>query len=328
MRVILIFLLIGLFACNPKKDKPSEFAQGTSGEIFGSGYAIKYYSEKNLDKEIQKVLYDFNKVANTYDSISLLSQFNKGKILEIKDPILIDITNISKMYEQKTDGYFDPTVTPLMNLWGFSSEKIKHLPTSAEVDSVMQFVGMDKLIISKQKITKTNPKTQLSFNSITGYVNDQMAKMLESHGVTNYLINIGSELTAHGAKPGGETWAVGVDKPIEYSTDQKVQIAFPLKNLSLATSGNYRKFYIDQDTGEKIVHTMNPKTGYPAKSKLLSASVIAESCAEADATATALMAMGYEKAVDFVENKSKLPAYFIWSEKDSVIAKGWNNFPQ
>ncbi|MGI9527513.1 MAG: FAD:protein FMN transferase, partial [Weeksellaceae bacterium] len=290
-------------------------------------YSIIYYSEdENYNDDIQSLLNEFDNSVNTYRDDSYLSRFNASEQESEGDPMLLELIEISKTFNKKTDGYFDPSVEPLSEVWGFSKEGLKNQPTKNQIDSVMQFVGMDHVKIEGNTLIKNDPRFKLSFNSITGYINDKIATFFNERNVRNYMIEIGGEVYAHGQKSDESLWTIGIDEP---TTDGKreVKTIVQLKNEALATSGNYRKYHIDESTGEKIVHTINPTTGYAKASEILSATVIAPTTGEADAIATALMAMGYEKATDFINKNEDLKFYLIWVNKQNEIQhKGFNGF--
>lgn len=292
------------------------------GDAYGSTFGIVYYSEIDFSDEIVTILDDFDQLTNTYVTNSDLTQWNKSS-KGFQNKKLYNLAQEAYTYYQKTEGYFDPTVTPLMQLWGFNAKEIKNKPQQAQIDSVMQFVGFEKIKFSPSYVEKKHPQTQLSFNAMTGYVNDQIGTFFKEKNVQNYLIEIGGEILAHGKKSDGKLWQIGIDNPVEGSVNSGYGLVIPLDNEALATSGNYRKF-IEID-GEKIVHTMNPKTGKPKQSPLLSVSVLASSCSEADATATALMAMGLEKAIKYLE-KYPVKAYLIWDEQGKWKQKNFNDF--
>lgn len=311
-----IFFLLG---CSQKESEGLQEnpAMIMEGEAYGSTFRIVYYSyNKNYNEEIQEVLEEFDHSVNTYIPTSVLTQFNQSEKGGKADRMLLELFRISRNYHSISEGYFDPSISPLSDLWGFSSKGIQHYPSESEVDSVMQFIGLENIQVEGDSLSKNDARIALSFNAITGYVNDQVAKLLDEKHVESYLIEIGGEMIAKGKKPNGESWTIGIDEPIENANERTLNSILVLNNEALATSGNYRKFMIDEETGRKIVHILNPKTGYPEISALLSATVIAPTCAEADAIATALMAMGLEKAIEYTEKRPDLKFYFISSDEN------------
>lgn len=322
-KLLIIFTAFLFFACKNQSEIELKTAQGNA---FGSTYGIQYYSDKDLNEEIAQTLQFFDDKISTYREDTDLAKFNASEKGEKVDSVVLDLWQKCKEYSEKTNGYFDPTVQPLSNLYGFKKSKIHNKPTKEQIDSVLEFVGINKTYIQNDSILKTNPNTQLVFNAITGYINDYVASLLEKQGVKDYLIEIGGEIRAKGKKADGSNWVVGVDVPKEGDTSQELFTTLELENESLATSGNYRKFYL-LDNGDKVVHTMNPITGGTGISKLLSATVVTPTAAEADATATALMAMGLEKAEQFAENHKDLKILLIWTDDSGEYqSKKYNGF--
>lgn len=316
LQIILSSLL--LFSCS-KQENP-RLAQG---DAFGSTYSIQYYSEEDLSDEIEAILQFFDDRLSTYREATDVSKFNASKTGEKVAPVLIRLWKDCVKYSAKTHFYFDPTVQPLSNLYGFKRDKIHRIPTQQEIDSVLAFVGVNKVSIKNDSLLKKSPYTELSFNAITGYINDSVAAYLKVKKINNYLVEIGGEITASGKKTNGKNWVVGIDIPQPGS--QQLFTAVTLNNESLATSGNYRKFHI-LDNGEKVVHTINPITGQNGVSELLSATVVTPSTAEADATATALMAMGLKKARDYAQRRPELKILLIWSENGIYKSESFNGF--
>lgn len=284
----------------------------------GSYYKVTYFDPqgRNLQSSIDSFLTVFNNSTSTYIPTSTLSTFNKGIELTTNNAFLLPLLKASQQIYQETDGHFDPTVMPLVNHWGFGYEQKKEV-SQASVDSLLNLIGFDKMSFqslepSQYSIKKANKAMQLDFSAIAkGYGVDLMGELLEKRGISAYLIDIGGEMRAKGKKPNGQAWKVAIAKPVENSAQQ--QAGLFLNNKALASSGNYRNFYVKD--GKKVVHTINPKTGYPEVSNLLGASIVATTCMEADAYATACMVMGLEKAKAFVLARKDLEALFIYSDE-------------
>ncbi|MDO5656538.1 MAG: FAD:protein FMN transferase [Flavobacteriaceae bacterium] len=324
-----LLIFIFFLSCEKKEKTDNSIAetpQIIEGNAYGSTFKIVYYSHgKDLNPEIEKIMQEFDASVNTYIEDSHLSRFNQSKKGSFADPMMIELFDLSRQLNTKTNGFFDPSVAGLSVLWGFSKEGAKNAPTQIQVDSVLKFTGLQHAQLLNDSLIKKHPSFSLNFNAITGYVNDKIGQYLDSRKVDNYLIEIGGELLAKGIKPDSTYWSVGIDKPVE-NAEQQLFATLNLKNEALATSGNYRKFYLDEQ-GRKIVHTINPKTGMPQTTTLLSATVIAKTCAEADATATALMAMGLEKAQEYVSNRTDLKFFLIWSDDvGEYQSKTYNGF--
>lgn len=311
-------------SCNQKNTNNNEPIT-LQGNAYGSTYSIIYYGN-DVNNGILKLLNEFDDSVNTYKENSYLTKFNNSEKGEIADKMFKDLVEISMKYNTKSNGYFNPSIEPLSELWGFSNRKIKNSPKKEQVDSVMQFIGLNHISIKNDSILKDDSRVKLSFNSITGYINDKVAEFMNENQIDNYLIEIGGEVYAKGNKPDNSEWRIGIDEPNENLEERKIKAVVSLKNEGLATSGNYRKFHIDEKTGEKIVHTINPTTGYAKSSKLLSATVIAKTTAEADAMATAIMAMGLDNAVSFIEKNKDLKCYLIWLENNEIKFKNYNGF--
>jgi thiamine biosynthesis lipoprotein len=211
-----------------------------------------------------------------------------------------------------TGGDFDITVGPLVKAWGFGPDSRKSISDSKR-DSLLQFVGMEKVEVKGKRIIKDNPGVVLDFNAIAqGYSVDVICEYFDSKGFRNYLVEIGGEVRVKGDKT-GDGWKIGIDRPTDdnMTPGADLQAVVTLKDRSLATSGNYRKFYVEN--GVKYSHTIDPHTGYPAKNTLLSATKLASDCATADAIATACMVKGIEKSIDFIKLHPEFDAYFIYS---------------
>ena len=253
---------------------------------------------------------------STYVPASIISGINKNDTAVIVDDHFINVFNQSIEVSEKTNGLFDVTVAPVINAWGFGFTKKANVD-SVMIDSLLEFIGYKMVKLEGKKLVKQKPQSMLDFNAIAqGYTVDVLATYLESKGITNYLVELGGEVRAKGKKNKDKYWTVGIDQPNEIPTDGRpLQAIIKLKDRALATSGNYRKFYVED--GKKYAHIIDPYTGYPAKHNLLSATVLANDCMTADAYATAFMVMGLEKSKHFLsEHKElQLEVFFIYDEK-------------
>jgi FAD:protein FMN transferase len=309
---LLIISLFFLFSCTPEIKK-SQF----TGEAQGSTYSIIFYSYPNqvTPSEIDSLLKAFDLSLSTYNPASIISRINRNEHAE-PDSWFMNVFYKSIEVAKKTGGLFDPTVGPLVNAYGFGPAK-KSTVDMKLIDSLLKITGYENVQLINGKLIKTRPEIFLDFNAIAqGYSVDVVADFLEERGISNYLIEIGGEIRASGKKSDEEAWMVGIDQPTEGNYERVLNAVVELKDKSLATSGNYRKFY--EENGIKYSHTINPLTGLPAKNNLLSATVIATDCMTADAYATAFMVMGYEKSLDFLEQhpELQLEVYFIYSKDD------------
>jgi len=306
-------LLVGifLFACNNNHSyyKLGGYAQGTT-------YHITYQGNEEYSGEIDSLLKAFDLSLSTYIENSIISRINTNDTSVVPDSLFIEFFSKSKEVYEQSEGAFDITVAPLVNAYGFGFSKKSNID-SVLIDSLMQFVGMDKVKLEHSRLIKSDPRIMLDGNAIAqGQSVDYVSEFLENKGVENYLVEIGGEIRAKGLNPNGKLWRVGIDKPIEHSdeSNRQLQAVIELKNKSLATSGNYRKFY--EESGVKYSHTINPKTGYPAKQSILSATIIADDCITADAYATTCMVIGLEKSKELLKRLGNLDAYLIYPDPE------------
>ena len=246
-----------------------------SGPIFGTFYDINYFSEehRSYQKEVDSLFSVINKSMSNYQENSDISKVNKHA-LDSVDKHFVNVFKTSKVIYKETKGVFDPTIGKLVNAWNFGSEHNKTRLDSLKIDSLMQFVGFDKIRLKNSKLIKQSPKPYIDFNAIAkGYGVDVIGRFLESKNIKNYLVNIGGEIRSKGInveKASG--WTVGIENP-NFDGTQSYDKIFVLKDKSMATSGTYRKFKIDED-GNRYAHIINTKTGYPTKTNILSVSKI------------------------------------------------------
>ncbi|MGL5958501.1 MAG: FAD:protein FMN transferase [Phocaeicola sp.] len=298
-----------------KKQPPFRTDEGL---VFGTIYKITYQSDESLKEEIENRLKEVDNSLSTFKKQSIITKVNQNEPVEL-DTHFVQVYNIAQRIAAETDGAYDITVAPLVNAWGFGFKHSAGIE-AATIDSLKQFVGYKKIKLSDGKIVKEDKRTLLDCSSIAkGYGVDQVAQLLESKGIKNFLVDIGGEVVAKGKNPKMKLWRIGINKPIEdsLSINQELQTILEMSNIGMATSGNYRNFYYKD--GKKYAHTINPLTGYPAENSLLSATVIAKDCTTADAYATAFMVMGIEKAEAFCKKHPELEVYFIYAshEEDS-----------
>lgn len=329
MRSFLTVAVAALFLCGCSGGSSTEKPQKVKfeGQAQGTYYAVTYYAPDTLvsQPQIDSLLDAFNMCASIYEPKSIISGFNKNNPSTRADSLFTVIFKASMAVSERTGGAFDVTVGQLVNAWGFGF-KNKENVTGKLVDSLLNYTGYQKIRLEGGRLIKEKPEIMIDFNAIAqGFSVDYLAGFLEARGITDYLIDIGGEVKAKGKKPGQESWVVGVEKPAEdMNSPQQLQVRITLNDLSLATSGNYRKYY--EKDGVRYSHTIDPSTGYPVKHNLLSASVLASDCMTADAYATAFMVMGLEKTKAFLDkNKDlKLEVYCIYSG-DKGEMKTWNS---
>lgn len=299
-------------------DGPKLEYKKIDGHIQGTTYNItyEYRLNRDLQAEIEKQLAEFDLSLSTYLPNSLISRINQNDPTAEADDKFIKVFTVAYEVYEKSGGLFDITVAPVVNAWGFGSAPGTDID-SALIDSLLQFVGMNKVRLDGKKVIKDDSRTLFDVNAIAqGYSVDVIAAFLDSKKVENYLVEIGGELKCKGKNPKGEDWKIGVDRPDEGNmvAGANLQAVLAIKTKSLATSGNYRKFY--EKNGIKFAHSINPKTGYPSLSRLLSATVLASECIVADAFATMFMVMGLEESIQYLENQNELEAYLIYSDEE------------
>ncbi|MBN1118215.1 MAG: FAD:protein FMN transferase [Bacteroidales bacterium] len=298
--------------------KPKTKYHTLHGETQGTTYTIKfeYYNRIDLHSKITQLLHKFDLSLSTYDSNSIISKVNRNEPHVKLDKNFKKVFNKANEIYHLSGGAFDITVAPIVNAWGFGSGQSTKVD-SLVIDSLLQLVGMDKISLEGGVVVKQNPNITLDVNAIAqGFSVDVVADFLERKGVENYMVEIGGELKTKGVNEKGNIWKIGVDKPVEnsYIPGENLQAVIQVKDMSLATSGNYRKFY--EKDGVKYVHSINPKTGYPVMSKLLSATVMTRDCMTADAFATSFMVMGLEKSIMFLSDQNDIQAYFVYSDDE------------
>lgn len=314
-----IFLIFQLVSCQQNHNSTFKKLEGVAlGTTFHITYEDKL--DKVTEKHVDSLIHSVNKSMSTYIATSDISKINHGDSTIIVDAMFREVFEKSKKISKETEGFFDPTIGVLVNAWGFGPESDSIKIDSAHVKELLQYVGFDKLSIQNGRIYKRYPQTYIDFNAIAkGYAVDIIGRFLEKKGATNYMVEIGGEIRARGTNEKRNLWSIAIEKP-NFDGTRSFQSFITLQNESIATSGNYRKFKIDEKTGMKFAHTIDTKTGYPSKSNLLSASVIGMlDCADVDAYATALMAMGLEKSKEFLLNHEDLKAFLIYSDLDGSI---------
>lgn len=302
----------------------------TAVEGFAQGSTFRLVYEENtssgncnIPDSLSLYFSQIDKSLSGYDSTSLVSLINKGENPPL-DSLFIECFNLSKEVWKATEGAFDISAAPFFQMWGFgfgNKEKI----TQEKIDSTMLFVGMDKLTIvydsqlGQYFLKKADPRMQVNFNAIAqGYTCDYICRKLEGMGIANYLLEVGGEIMCKGVNAKGKDWSIAIDKPVDgnFIPGSSIEAIIEVSGKGLVTSGNYRKFYIEN--GEKRSHTIDPRTGYPVTHNLLSATVIAPTAAMADAYATCLMVLGTDKAKEFLGSRPDLDALLVYGEQENL----------
>lgn len=293
--------------------------QSEEGAIFGTVYHVKYQYKGSLQTDILSCLHEVDSSLSMFNSQSTVSRINSGESMQT-DPLLEQVFQRSVAISEATQGAFDVTVAPLVNAWGFG---FKHgqWPDSACVDSLRQFVGWEKVSIRNHQVEKQDPRIILDFSAVAkGFGVDQVASLFRDKGIENFMVEIGGEVVSHGKNPKGEPWRIGINKPNDDAENEQTELQdiIELNDCAIATSGNYRNFYMHN--GKRVAHTIDPHSGYPVQHSILSSTVLAPTCAMADGFATAFMVMGLESAKTVLQQHPELQAYFILSTPEGKYA--------
>jgi thiamine biosynthesis lipoprotein len=287
-----------------------------SGSVFHTLYRIKYQSPRLLTQQIDAELQAFNLSLNPFNPNSIISKVNRNEPVEV-DEWFANVFRKAEEISDRSGGAFDATVAPYINLWGFGFSRMDSV-TPRMIDSLRTFVGYRKIRLEGKAVVKDDPRITLNFSAIAkGYACDVIARLLEREGVTNYMVEIGGEVAMRGVNPNGECWRIGINKPEDDAEGNLTALedtVQPCKPCGIATSGDYRNFYIKD--GVKYAHTINPATGYPAGQNILSATVLAGDCMTADGYATAFMVLGIERAVALARSIPDIEYFFIYSDND------------
>lgn len=292
--------------------------QHDEGMVFGTVYNITYQYDSDIKQDIEAELQKVDNSLSPFNKTSIISKVNRNENPKV-DEMFTEVFNLAAKVSSETGGAFDITVAPLVNMWGFGTKQF-HRPDKESVDSLMRFVGFHKVSLRDGHVVKSDPRIQLDCSAIAkGYGCDVVARYLRSEGIKNFMIEIGGEVVTSGQNEKQLPWKIGVTKPTDDSLqdNQELQTILNVTDKAMATSGNYRNFYIDG--GRKLAHTIDPHTGYPVQHSLLSSTVIASDCATADAYATSFMVLGVEKAKEVLNRHPELMAYFIYSDNNGKM---------
>ena len=274
--------------------------QHDEGLIFGTVYRLTYAADSSLQAQVEQALQQVDREFSMFNEQSTVAAINRGEQPQLS-AMYQEVYQLAQQVSADTDGAFDITVAPLVNAWGFGF-KTEQMPTPEQVDSLLQI------------------RSQLDYSAIAkGYGCDVAARVLSQHGVSDYMVEIGGEVVTCGHNPKGEPWRVGVSKPTENEDEAaELQAVLTVSNAAMATSGNYRRFYYKG--GRKYAHTIDPRTGYPVQHELLSATVIAPTCAVADAYATAFMVLGLQGAQQLLQRHPEMKAYLIYTDQQGQLS--------
>ena len=319
----LFFVAVAVFFLCYDFPKDKEY-QHRDGLVFGTVYSITYSNSNNQDlsQQITDALDAVNNSLSMFNKESVISKINNNQPV-VLDSLFLTVWEKGQYVSRCTDGAFDMTVAPLVDLWGFGLKNREKVEL-AVVDSVRQYVGYELAVLTDGVISKSYPEMRIDAGAIAkGYACDVVADTLEAYGCTDFCVEIGGELVVKGVNPKGTNWHIAINKPLEDSLclNREIQDVIELTNCGMATSGNYRNYY--EMDGKKYSHTIDPRTGYPVQHSLLSATIVAPDCMTADAWATACMVGGLENAKVWVKDNPEIKGYFIY-EEDGVL-KVWKS---
>ena len=313
---LILFLACTIISCSNEVSIHSY-----SGNALGTSFKILYTSNhplKNIDVITDSIFFEINNSLSTYISNSDISKINDD-IDSIKiDTHFKKVFNKSKVIWESTDGFFDPTIGLLVKAYGLGPKNDSKNPIN--IESIMNLTGFDKVSLRDNFIYKEKKGIYLDFNAIAkGYSVDVISNMLKSRNINNHLVEIGGEMVASGKNlVTNNFWRVGITDPLRPFSNNFIK-KIELQNLALASSGNYRKYIIDKQTGKKIVHTINPKNGNAFNTNVLGVSVIAQDCITADAYATSFMAMPMDKSIEMISQLKNLEIMIIYNNEKSEV---------
>lgn len=325
-----LIVFLALFTLSCADSEPSIYT--LSGRTMGTSYTIKIVVREDLvnvadlKQSIDEVLSQVDAAMSTYKDDSELSRFNQSGVglPFVFSTSTFGVIEYAHYVSTISSGAFDITVGPLVSLWGFGADgAIHNPPADAKIASLLKNIGFSNLVMNaSQKSVTKKQDLQIDLSAIAkGYAVDKVAEVIELSGVENYLVEVGGETRTKGVNQAGSVWRLGVEKPDV--TGRSVVSVVEVPDMALATSGDYRNFFVSN--GKRYSHTISPTTGRPVEHNLASVSVLAESCMEADALATALLVMGEEKGYNFAQ-EHKLKAYFIYRDQDAFQVRITDGF--
>ena len=327
-QIPLLLLLVAGTIYIARQERSKTFRHN-EGKIFGTFYHITYEASDDLQPAIEAELRKVDEALSMFNDSSVISRINRGEQVDLRNqPMFVEVFRLAQSISNETDGAFDITVAPLVNAWGFGF-KNERLPSAMAVDSLRQFIGYKSITLKDHSVSKKDQRTMLDCSAIAkGYGCDVVARYLRRQDVNNFMIEIGGEVVVEGKNDRGEKWRIGVTKPTDDASNQNNELQAVLKLparhdggatlKALATSGNYRNFYYKD--GRRYAHTIDPRTGYPVQHNILSATVVAPSCAMADAYATSFMVLELDEAQKILEKHPEIKAYLIYNDEKGNYA--------
>ena len=320
----LAFLIIGtIVILSQSKPAKPEFRKA-QGLVFGTSYNVTYFYNADLQPDIEHTLALVDSALSMFNPQSTISAVNSSESILVTDTMFLKVFRRAMEISRITDGAFDITVAPAVNAWGFGFKHAENVSQST-IDSLKEITGYWKIHEQNGLITKDDPRIMLDCSAIAkGFGSDMVAQMLSSKGISDYMVEIGGEIVLSGHNPKGKDWNIGISKPVDdsLSVNNELQTVIPITDIAMATSGNYRNFYVKD--GRKYAHTIDPHTCMPVSHSLLSATVFAQDCATADALATSMMVMGLDSAQALCARYPEIRAYLIYQD-DNGDGSLWLN---
>ena len=317
--LFLAFLAIGtvIILSESKQGKPEY--RTAQGLVFGTRYNITYLYNADLQPDIDYTLALVDSALSMFNPESTISAVNCSESIQVTDTMFLKVFRRAMEISRMTNGAFDITVAPAVNAWGFGFKHSENISQST-IDSLLEITGYWKIHEQDGLITKDDPRIMLDCSAIAkGFGTDMVADMLRSKGICDFMVEVGGEIVVSGQNPKGKLWNIGISKPVDdsLSVNNELQTVIPVTDIAMATSGNYRNFYVKD--GRKYAHTIDPHTCTPVSHSLLSATVFASDCATADALATSMMVMGLDSAQALCARHPEIRAYFIYQSPDGTI---------
>lgn len=317
--IFLTFLVIGtILILNESKQEQPQY-RTAQGLVFGTRYNVTYLYNADLQPDIDHTLALVDSALSMFNAESTISAVNRSESIQVTDTMFLKVYRRAMEISAMTGGAFDITVAPAVNAWGFGFKHAENI-RQATIDSLMEIIGYSKIHEQDGLITKDDPRIMLDCSAIAkGFGSDMVAAMFRSKGINDFMVEIGGEIVVAGHNPKGNLWGIGISKPVDdsLSINNELQTVIKVSDIAMATSGNYRNFYVKN--GRKYAHTIDPHTCMPVSHSLLSATVLAADCATADALATSMMVMGLDSAQALLSRHPEFQAYLIYQTPDGTI---------
>ena len=317
--IFLTFLVIGtILILNESKQEQPQY-RTAQGLVFGTRYNVTYLYNADLQPDIDHTLALVDSALSMFNAESTISAVNRSESIQVTDTMFLKVYRRAMEISAMTGGAFDITVAPAVNAWGFGFKHAENI-RQATIDSLMEIIGYSKIHEQDGLITKDDPRIMLDCSAIAkGFGSDMVAAMFRSKGINDFMVEIGGEIVVSGHNPKGNLWGIGISKPVDdsLSINNELQTVIKVSDIAMATSGNYRNFYVKN--GRKYAHTIDPHTCMPVSHSLLSATVLAADCATADALATSMMVMGLDSAQALLSRHPEFQAYLIYQTPDGTI---------